>query len=158
MLRRLVTWSYDRRRRVVVLWIAALVAASVLAGAAGGDSEFDFTVPGSDSAEAVELLQERFPRFAGGTVDVVYTAEDGVTGADTAARIDTLAGDIAGVDHVLAAEPGPVSPDGSTGMVNVRFDQDAQRVPAESGERVMDLAGEARRSSRARPAPSRSGC
>jgi putative drug exporter of the RND superfamily len=143
MLRRLVTWSYDRRRRVVVLWIAALVAASVLAGAAGGDSEFDFTVPGSDSAEAVELLQERFPRFAGGTIDVVYTAEDGVTGAVTAARIDALAGDIAGVDHVLAAEPGPVSPDGSTGMVNVRFDADAQRVPAESVERVMDLAGEA---------------
>jgi RND superfamily putative drug exporter len=143
MLRRLVTWSYDRRRRVVVLWIAALVAASVLAGAAGGDSKFDFTVPGSDSAEAVELLQERFPRFAGGTVDVVYTAEDGVTDAVTAARIDALAGDIAGVDHVLAAEPGPVSPDGSTGMVNVRFDEDAQRVPAESVERVMDLAGEA---------------
>jgi RND superfamily putative drug exporter len=143
MLRRLVTWSYDRRRRVVVLWIAALVAASVLAGAAGGDSEFDFTVPGSDSAEAVELLHERFPRFAGGTVDVVYTAEDGVTDAVTAARIDALAGDIAGVDHVLAAEPGPVSPDGSTGMVNVRFDEDAQRVPAESVERVMDLAGEA---------------
>ncbi|HEX6237224.1 MAG TPA: hypothetical protein VFZ68_08520, partial [Acidimicrobiales bacterium] len=79
MLRRLVTWSYDRRRRVVVLWIAALVAASVLAGIAGGDNEVDYTVPGSDSAEAVELLQERFPRFAGGTVDVVYTAADGVT-------------------------------------------------------------------------------
>ncbi|HZA75303.1 MAG TPA: hypothetical protein VE623_02820, partial [Acidimicrobiales bacterium] len=108
MLRRLVTWSYDRRRRVVALWLAAVVAASVLAGVAGGDSEADFTVPGSDSAEAVELLQERFPRFAGGTVDVVYTAADGVTGADTAARIDALAGDIARVDHVLAAEPGPV--------------------------------------------------
>ena len=143
ILRRLVTWSYDRRRRVVVLWIAALVAASVLAGVAGGDTEQDFTVPGSDSAEAVELLQERFPRFAGGTVDVVYAAADGVTGPDTAARIDALAGDIAGVDHVLAAEPGPVSPDGSTGMVNVRFDLDAQRLPAESVERVMDLAGEA---------------
>ena len=143
MLRRLVTWSYDRRRRVVALWIAALVAASVLASFAGGDTEADFTVPGSDSAEAVDLLQERFPRFAGGTVDVVYTAEDGVTGPGTAARIDALAGDIAQVDHVLAAEVGPVSPDGSTGMVNVRFDEDAQRVPAESVERVMDLAGEA---------------
>jgi RND superfamily putative drug exporter len=143
MLRRLVTWSYDRRRRVVVLWLAAVVAASVLAGVAGGDTEADFTVPGSDSAEAVELLQERFPRFAGGTVDVVYTAGEGVIGPDTAARIDALAGDIAGIDHLLAAEPGPVSPDGSTGMVNVRFDEDAQRVPAESVERVMDLAGEA---------------
>jgi putative drug exporter of the RND superfamily len=143
MLRRLVTWSYDRRRRVVALWVAALVAASVLAGVAGGDNEVDFTVPGSDSAEAVELLQERFPHFAGGTVDVVYTAAGGVTGPDTAARIEALARDIAGVDHVLAAEPGPVSPDGSTGMVQVRFDVAAERVPAGSVERVMDLAGEA---------------
>jgi putative drug exporter of the RND superfamily len=143
MLRRLVSSSYDRRRRVVVLWLAALVAASVLAGVAGGDSETDYTVPGSDSAKAVELLKERFPRFAGGTVDVVYTAADGVTGPDTAARIDALAGDIAGVDHVVAAQPGPISPDGSTGMVQVRFDQAAQRLPAESVERVMDLAGEA---------------
>jgi RND superfamily putative drug exporter len=143
MLRRLVTWSHDHRRRVVVLWIAALVAASVLAGVAGGDNEVDYTVPGSDSAQAVKLLQERFPRFAGGTVDVVYTAADGVADPDTAARIDALAGDIAGVDHVLAAEPGPVSPDGSTGMVQVRFDLAAERVPAESVGRVMDLAGEA---------------
>ena len=143
MLRRLVTWSYDRRRRVVVLWIGAVVAASVLAGVAGGDSAQDFTVPGSDSAKAVELLRERFPRFAGGTADVVYTAADGITGPDIAARVDALVGDIAGVDHVLAAEPGPVSSDGSTGVVQVRFDQDAQRLPAESVERVMDLAGEA---------------
>src|SRR5690606_34899294 len=144
MLRRIVTWSYDRRRRVVALWLVAVVAASVLAGAAGGDTDTDYTVPGSDSAAAVELLQERFPRFAGGTVDVVYTAADGgVTDPDTAARIDELAGDIAGVDHVLAADPGPVSPDGSTGMVRVRFDEEAQEVPAESVERVMDLAGEA---------------
>ena len=143
ILRKLVTWSYDRRRRVLVLWIAAVVAASVLAGAAGGDTAQDVTVPGSDSANAVELLQERFPRFAGGTVDVVYTAPDGVTGPDTAARIDALAGDIAAVDHVLAAEPRPVSPDGSTGLVQVRFDRDAQQLPAESVERVMHLAGEA---------------
>jgi putative drug exporter of the RND superfamily len=142
-LRRLVTWSYDRRRRVVALWIAALVAATVLAGVAGGDTETDYTVPGSDSAEAVELLQERFPRFAGGTVDVVYTAAGGVTGPDTAARIEALAGEIAEVDHVVAAEPGPVSPDGSTGLVHVRFDVAAQQVPAEPVERVMDLAGEA---------------
>ena len=143
MLRRLVSWSYDRRRRVVVLWIAALVAASVLAGVAGGDNKADFTVPGSGSAEAVKLLRERFPRFAGGTVDVVYTAADGVTGPDTAARIDAFAGDIARVDHVLAAQPGPVSPDGSTGMVQVRFDLAAERLPADSVERVMDLAGKA---------------
>jgi putative drug exporter of the RND superfamily len=143
MLGGLVRWSYDRRRRVVVLWIGALVAASVLAGVAGGDNTLDFTVPGSDSAEAVELLQERFPRFAGGTVDVVYTEAEGVTGPDTVARIDALARDLAGVDHVVAAEHGPVSADGSTGLIRVRFDLAAQQLPTEPVERVMALAGEA---------------
>jgi putative drug exporter of the RND superfamily len=141
MLRRLVTWSYDRRRRVVALWVAALVAATVLAGVAGGDNEVDFTVPGSDSAEAVELLQDRFPVFAGGNVDVVYTAEGGVTGPDVTGRIDRLAAELGDVPNVVAADPGPVSPDGSTGVLQVRFDLPGEQLPTTSVERVMDLSG-----------------
>jgi RND superfamily putative drug exporter len=148
MLRKAVTWSYDRRKRVLALWVAALVAAVVLAGVAGGDNEVDFTVPGSDSAEAVDMLQERFPEFAGGTVDVVYTVDDGVTGRDVSDsavtdRVDELAADLSGVPNVVAAEPGRVSPDGSTGVLQVRFDEPAQQIPTTSVERVMDLAGEA---------------
>jgi RND superfamily putative drug exporter len=142
MLRRIVTWSHDRRRRVVALWVAALVAATVLGGVAGGDPDMDFTVPGSDSAEAVGLLQDRFPEFAGGTLDVVYTADGGVTGPDVTARVDRLAAELGEAPNVVAAEPGPVSPDGSTGILAVRFDEAAQRLPAASVERVMDLAGE----------------
>jgi RND superfamily putative drug exporter len=143
LLRRLVTWSYDRRRRVLALWVAALVTATVLAGAAGGDSETDFTVPGSDSAEAVGLLQDRFPEFAGATADVVYRSDGGVTGPDVTRRVDQLAADLGDAPNVVAAEPGPVSPDGSTGVLQVRFDRAAERLPSTSVERVMDLAGEA---------------
>jgi putative drug exporter of the RND superfamily len=143
MLRRLVTWSYDRRRRVVALWVAALVAASVLAGVAGGDNETDFTVPGSNSAEAVELLQERFPRFAGGTVDVVYTADGGVASPQVTDRVAGLADRIAEVDHVIATEPGPVAPDQTTGVLTVRFDEAGETLPSDVAERVMALAGEA---------------
>jgi RND superfamily putative drug exporter len=145
MLRRLVSWSYDRRRRVVALWVAALVAATLLAGVAGGDNEVDFTVPGSDSAEAVELLQDRFPVFAGGNVDVVYTADGGVTGPDVAGRIERLAAELGDVPNVVAADPGLVSPDGATGVVQVRFDLPAEQLPTTSVERVMDVAGEAER-------------
>ena len=143
MLRRLVTWSYDRRRRVVALWIAALVAATVLAGAAGGDTDQDFSVPGSDSAEAVDLLQDRFPTFSGGSVDIVYRPTGGVVDPDAEARIGALADHVADVEHVVAVEPGPLAPDRSTGLLKVRFAQDAQQVPVESVERVMHLAGEA---------------
>ncbi|HEX6237929.1 MAG TPA: MMPL family transporter, partial [Acidimicrobiales bacterium] len=144
MLRRLVSWSYDRRRRVVVLWIAALVAASVLAGVAGGDNEMDVTVPGSDSAEAVDLLEERFPEYAGGTVDIVYEADAGVADPGVVARFEALAGELAAVDHVVAVKPGPVSPDRDTGVLQVRFDEPPQQLPTETVEHVMDLAGAAR--------------
>jgi RND superfamily putative drug exporter len=143
MLRRLVTWSYDRRRRVLALWLTAVVAASVLAGAFGGDNEVDFTVPGSDSAEAVELLRDRFPEFAGGTVDVVYTADGGVTDPAVTERVDALAAELRDAPNVVAADPGLVSPDGSTGVVQVRFDEPGEQLPVTSVERVMDLAGEA---------------
>jgi RND superfamily putative drug exporter len=145
---RLVTWSHDRRRRVVALWIVALAAATILAGAAGGDTEVDFTVPGSDSAEAVGILQDRFPEFAGGTVDVVYATTTGGAGGGVASpavaeRIDRLAAQLGEVPNVVAAEPGPVAPDGSTGILRVRFDVAGERLPTSSVERVMELAGEA---------------
>jgi RND superfamily putative drug exporter len=142
MLGRLVRWSYDHRRRVVGLWLGALVAATVLAGAAGGDTKIDFSVPGSDSAEAMERLEERFPDFAGGTVVVVYTA-DGSLSADHTERIDALASELAAVDHVVAAERGPVSADGTTGVLQVRFDEPVEALPAEPVERVLDLARQA---------------
>jgi RND superfamily putative drug exporter len=142
MLRRLVTWSYDHRWRVVALWVTALVTATVLARVAGGETDFDVTVPGSDSAAAVDLLRARFPEFAGGTVDVVYVSDDGVTSPAVVERVDRLADDLAEVPNVVAAEPGPISPDGSTGILRVRFDEAAQQLPTTSVEAVMDLAAE----------------
>src|SRR5690606_20879474 len=143
MLDRLVRWSYDRRRRVVALWIGAVVLASVLAGAAGRDDEVGVRVAGSDSAAALDLLADRFPRFAGATVDVVYASEQGVTGPDVTTRIEDLSRDLAGVDHVISAEPGPVAPDGRTGILRVAFDEPGEWVPVAAVEQVIDLAGEA---------------
>jgi RND superfamily putative drug exporter len=142
MLDKLVRWSYHRRRRVLALWIAAVVAASALAGAAGGSTKIDFTVPGSDSAEAMELLEERFPRFAGGTVDVVYAAADRLSVEHTD-RIGALAREVAEFDHVVAADIDATSPDGTTGVLRVRFDRAAEALPVEPVEQLVDLAQEA---------------
>src|SRR5690606_3472748 len=111
-------------------------------GVAGGDNEVDYTVPGSDSAEAVALLQDRFPEFAGGTVDVVYTADAGVADPGVTRRVERLANDLRAVPTVLAADPGPLSADGTTGILRVRFDVPSERLPSTSVERVIDLAGE----------------
>ena len=79
LLKRVIASSYDRRRRVVALWLAALIATSLLAGAAGGKTEVDYSVPGTDSSQAISVLQNHIAALAGGTVDVVYRADEGAS-------------------------------------------------------------------------------
>ena len=74
---------------------------------------------------------------------MVYTSDGGVTGPDVTQRVDRLAADLGEAPNVVAAGPVRVSPDGSTGILPVRFDEAAERLPATSVERVMDIAGEA---------------
>ena len=78
VLGRLADVSFRRRRWVVLGWLATLVLAVGLVAAFGGDYEADYSAPGSDSSQAQELLESRFPSQAGDTVDVVVRAPGGV--------------------------------------------------------------------------------
>lgn len=54
-------WSFRRRRLVGGLWLGAVVLA-VLAGAtAPAGEEEDISMPGTESQQAFDLLDERFP-------------------------------------------------------------------------------------------------
>ncbi len=140
MLHRVVTWSYDRRRLVVALWVLVVAVAVTLAGIAGGDNEIDYNVPGSDSARAVGLLEDRFPEVAGGTVSLVYTSAGDVTGSHVDAIVHRMETAIAEVDHVVGVERRPVAPDRSAGMLQIHFDEADQEVPAGAVAEVIDVA------------------
>lgn len=116
MLRHLVTWSYDRRRRVLALWVAALATISILAAVAGGETTVDYRTPGSDSSAALTVLEDRLPELSGATIEVIYRADAGVDDPIVASRIAALAADLRTVDHVVGTDAGPVSPDGRTGV------------------------------------------
>ncbi len=139
--RRLVTWSYDRRRRVVALWAAALAAVSVLAAVAGGETTVDYRTPGSDSSAALTVLEDRLPQLSGATIEVVYRADTGVDDPAVTSRIAALAADLRTIDHVVGAEAGPVSPDGRTGVLVVRLDGSPETLPIATTQRIMEHAG-----------------
>ena len=75
--RRLGDASARRPKTVVAAWLVALVGVVVLSGAAGGTPTDDFVAPGSQSAQAQELLQERFPDAANGRALAVFAAPEG---------------------------------------------------------------------------------
>jgi putative drug exporter of the RND superfamily len=79
MLKRIARTSYRRRRWVVAGWIVFLVAISAVGSAAGGVFKNDFALPGSESSDAFDLLEERgFGDRAGFTGQIVFEADEGV--------------------------------------------------------------------------------
>src|ERR671919_1603871 len=99
MLERLARFSYRRRWLMLLFWIVFLIGALSLQGAAGGDYSADFSLPGADSQEAFDLLEERFPEFAGETADIVFKAEQGVTDPEVQAAMTGLFEEMEGLDR-----------------------------------------------------------
>ena len=143
--------SFRHRGLVVLAWLASLGIAFGLSAAFGEDFTADYSVPGSDSAQAQELLNDRFPAQSGDTVDVVVRAEGGV--ADQAARADVqaLLAELTDQPHVTAvddpyATPGGVSPDGQTLVAHLRLDvTNPIDMPVGDSKAMLAIADDAER-------------
>ena len=81
MLQRLAAWCYRRRRSVVVLWIVALVAMSIIGSNVGSTFSQGFSLTDTESARAAQLLETRFPARAGDEGQIVFAHEGGVQDA-----------------------------------------------------------------------------
>ncbi len=144
-LARLASFSYRRRGLALVLWLVVLVGVSAASGAAGPAFHNDFSLPGTDSDRALRLLEERFPRQAGDTVQVVLRAPGGLERERD--RVDALVQELSGLPSVAAVDApapreGTVSEDGRTGLATIALDGTATDVPADDVRRMIDVSEE----------------
>ncbi len=143
-LARLGSWCYRRRRTVLLTWIAALAATLVLIAPLAGDYNADFNTPGSDSAAAEKVLQDRFGDRSAATIDVVWHAQAGARSPDIQERIDGLIVDaqkLEGIGRALAPE---VSRDGTTAIARLQIESAREGdLPIETGEGLVALARQA---------------
>ncbi|MGH3463894.1 MAG: MMPL family transporter [Kribbellaceae bacterium] len=124
---RLAGVSYRRRGRVVFGWIAALAVAIGLSAAFAGDFTADYSTPGSDSKQAQDLLEQRFPEQSGDTVDIVVRADRPVTAAVARSDVTALLDELRGLPHVAAVDdpyttPGGIAEDGRTLIARLNLD------------------------------------
>ncbi|GAA4455621.1 MMPL family transporter [Phytohabitans houttuyneae] len=158
--RRLGTASARRPWLTIAAWLVAATAVIALAGTAGGAFADDFVAPGSQSEQAMELLEERFPEAAGGSALAVFAAPDGQRLDAHRAGIEAAVARIAATERVTAvADPftaGTVSADGRIGYAEISFDTPAMRLgaapfdaidgalePARRGGLAAELGGDA---------------
>jgi RND superfamily putative drug exporter len=140
-LARLGAWCFAHRRRVLAGWVAALALALAVLAPLAGSFQADFRTPGSDSAAADRVLQERFPDRSSMTIDVVWHAAAGARSAPVQARIGRLLAAAGRLEGIGAATAPEVSRDGRTAVARLQIDaaRDSD-VPRATGERLIELA------------------
>jgi RND superfamily putative drug exporter len=77
-MRRFATWTTGHRKTVIIGWIVALIGVGVIAGSVGSKYTEEFKLPASDSQEAFNLLETKFPAQSGDTAQIVFKAPAGV--------------------------------------------------------------------------------
>ena len=76
MFARLGPWCHDRRKLVLILWVAALILINGVAGSMGSAFRDDLDLPDVESRDGFDLLDEQFGAGAPNVV-LLVTADDG---------------------------------------------------------------------------------
>ena len=74
---RLGRWCARHPFRTISAWLLVALAIFAAQGQFGDELVDDYSVPGVESQEGTDLLEERFPEFAGAASRVVFHTEDG---------------------------------------------------------------------------------
>ncbi|WP_189934300.1 MMPL family transporter [Streptomyces aurantiogriseus] len=147
-------WCYRHRLVVLLLWVGALFGLGFSASTAGTDYANVFSLPNTDSKKAYDLMEKAFPARAGDTDTVVWKVDEGtVRDSDVRSRIQPALDEIAkmkGVGSVAGPYAGPegaaqISRDGRIAYAQVTFTDQANAVPKELVEDVVDTAQGAER-------------
>ena len=77
MLERWGRFAARRHWTVILAWLVVVGGVWAAAIALGGEAQNDFTLPGSSSQDALDLLEDEFPPAAGTSATVVYHSPAG---------------------------------------------------------------------------------
>jgi RND superfamily putative drug exporter len=144
---RLAAWCYHRRRRVLLLWVVALIAMTAISVTVGSNYQDKLSGGASEAQKAQDLLKDRFPAQAGDTAQIVFATTAPISDPANQARIAQVGQRVATLPHVTAvrsplgpAGQGQVSRDGHIAFATVQFDRASEDLSASDVQKVIDTA------------------
>ena len=151
MLRRLASFCYRRRWRVLIAWVVVLVGVNVLAQTVGGTLLKTFSLPGSESQKAFDALGRNFA-VKGDTGQFVFKVKgDGtVTSPAVVAEVQPVLQELAEQPHVSTvtspydpANARFISEDGKIAYAEIQFDVQSNDVPVNLATHMRDIVSKA---------------
>jgi RND superfamily putative drug exporter len=145
-------WCFRHRLLVIAAWVAALIGLSVLAQAVGSEYNNSFSLPGTGSATAQQLLAKTVPAQAGDSDTIVWqVSQSTVRDPAVQARMSALLSNVARMPEVAAvASPykprtsAQISRDGRIAYATVDFTKPDGSLNHADVNRVVDAAKAAR--------------
>jgi putative drug exporter of the RND superfamily len=150
-MRSLARWCFRHRWIVLLSWIVALVGLSAIHAGAGSDYKDQFKLSGTDSFDALHLLQRSAPKASGDQETIVVKAKDGkITDPATKARVESMLSTVSKLPHVAAVSSpfaegakAQISKDGTIAFATVNLDDDVISVPVDATKKLVSTAQDA---------------
>jgi putative drug exporter of the RND superfamily len=148
VLARAARWATQHRRTVVLGWIAVLVISIGISSAVGTSYTTNFSLGGTESQRATDLLKRDFPAQAGDDDSIVlHTRQGKVTDAAVRERVEPVLARVAKLPHVTGVTSpyersgaAAISRDGTIAFATVTFDQRANALEKADIKRVISTA------------------
>jgi len=136
------------RRAVVIGWLVLVIAALGSSFAIGTEYSTNFSLPGTESQRAADLLTRDFPAQAGDADQIVFAVRSGrITDSATRSRVEPMLAAVAKLPHVTgvsspytATGARTISANGKIAFATVTFDKRANLIPPAATERVISVA------------------
>jgi putative drug exporter of the RND superfamily len=139
-------WCIRHRRMVVAGWVVLAVVATVVAGVIGRNYATDFSLPGTDSQHATNLLTSEFTAQSGDSDQIVfrYTRSAGIdtpvvksTMTSLLAKVSTMPDVIHVVSPYTAAGAYQIAKDRRTAFATILYAKRANLLPDKTGKPVI---------------------
>ena len=149
---RLGRFAYRRRGWLALVWVLVLAAAGLGAATLSGPMSSSFSIPGTQSQQALDLLAQRMPQAGTGNASarVVFVAPTGAAVTDPAATaaIRATVARLAAMPHAAyVTDPiatKAISRDGTIAYANVTYRVTAQDVTSGDRQLLFAAGGSAR--------------
>ncbi len=143
---RVARWCIDHRRAVVAAWVVISILTTVVAASAGNRYATDFTLPGTESQRASDLLTKEFGAQSGDVDTIVLHVSHGTIDAPSVrraiapvlARVRTFPHVATVISPYAANGAVQVSRDRMTAFATVDYDKNANVLPTSAGTRLLN--------------------
>ncbi|HEX6855130.1 MAG TPA: MMPL family transporter [Streptosporangiaceae bacterium] len=148
----LARWCFQHRFLVITAWISLLIGLAVVSQAVKTSNDNSFTLPGTGSGTAQQLLLRSAPARAGDSDQIAWRVSHGsVTNPALEQRMSAMLAQVSHLPEVASVTspylPGgkvQVSPDGRTAYATVNFTKAADDLEKADINRVVAVATAAR--------------